>query len=699
MSVTLKTPSTDRLILVSFFQPNHAAVNMLVMDDKQQELVSMQLPFCPSKSGCRTFLTTKDKKNLTTSDKWRTLTFHLKGALGASDADNVNVWIGSVFITSPNDVSHDTTSPEQVIDLTPTFLDQCAAADHFHIEADRDSFCDHAVFALSTAYNKGAQKCACNTSGTLDGQHKDCAKFGGQCACRENVIGRTCSKCRTGFYGFPNCQRCDCPTGNCDDKTGECVPSPNSDITNTCHDNYYDFQPIHGCISCNCDTTGTLSASKLCDKSASGQCTCRSNTSGRRCDKCNNGYHSFPECKPCDCPGKKSANVFANSCEIDPKTQKTLSCSCSTGYAGESCEECAPGYHGNPTEPDGKCKPCQCNENIKMSDPKACDQRSGKCLKCENNTTGDSCEICAAWYYGKATGPDRKCNSCTCDKCGTAECERGTGECKCKPNVVGERCDKCAANTWGLGSVKGECGEFKGCQACACDPIGSVSPQCDQLSGECKCKPGVGGKRCDACLSDHWQFTDAGCTKCNCWGEHVLRDSQSKTLCDATTGKCFCKEGFADDNTSQCGKCKHGHFSYPKCNMCDCMREGALEQVCDALTGDCKCKSNVTEKNCGKCPTDYFHMEARNPKGCSRCFCFNATNKCGSYDGLFYVNVSDMNAAHWSLAYSDAKLSIEDNGFIRVASEKTGIYLDYSTNASDSHERLVNNINNNKKYL
>ncbi|CAJ0962143.1 unnamed protein product, partial [Ranitomeya imitator] len=32
-----------------------------------------------------------------------------------------------------------------------------------------------------------------------------CNPFGGQCTCRPNIIGRTCSRCATGYYGFPHC--------------------------------------------------------------------------------------------------------------------------------------------------------------------------------------------------------------------------------------------------------------------------------------------------------------------------------------------------------------------------------------------------------------------------------------------------------------------------------------------------------------
>ena len=65
-------------------------------------------------------------------------------------------------------------------------------------------FCRNGVFKLTTEYNNGALECNCNVQGSLS---LKCDQFGGQCRCRSNVIGRDCSACRTGYYGFPNCKR------------------------------------------------------------------------------------------------------------------------------------------------------------------------------------------------------------------------------------------------------------------------------------------------------------------------------------------------------------------------------------------------------------------------------------------------------------------------------------------------------------
>lgn len=157
---------------------------------------------------------------------------------------------------------------------------------------------------------------------------------------------------------------------------------------------------------------------------------------------------------------------------------------------------CADNYFGNPDKPGGICKECDCNGNVDYNRLGNCDAKTGKCLQCLFNTGGDSCEYCRDGYHGDATRQDcrRKIDlfnfvtifknsfllkGCDCDVLGTnstiIHCDRYTGQCPCLKNVIGKRCDECASNHWKIASGEG-------CEACACDAIGSVEDQCNPVS-------------------------------------------------------------------------------------------------------------------------------------------------------------------------------------------------------------------------
>ena len=50
-----------------------------------------------------------------------------------------------------------------------------------------------------------------------------------------------------------------------------------------------------------------------------------------------------------------------------------------------------------------------------------------------------------------------------------------------------------------------------GCAPCGCDPIGAFNSSCHDSIGQCHCKPGVSGTRCDVCLPGYYGFSSNGC--------------------------------------------------------------------------------------------------------------------------------------------------------------------------------------------
>lgn len=179
-------------------------------------------------------------------------------------------------------------------------------------------FCLSSAVSLSAFFNNGALPCACHEVGA---ESDTCESFGGQCRCRPNVIGRDCSMCATGHWGFPNCRRefliqlrtflvlkywtleafgtrgemssknlpssksfwlmleylcsaaCNCGTRLCEPVTGDCICPPRTLRPECieCEPQAFGCHPLVGCEICNCSRPGVVSTETSCD-TLSGQC-------------------------------------------------------------------------------------------------------------------------------------------------------------------------------------------------------------------------------------------------------------------------------------------------------------------------------------------------------------------------------------------------------------------------------------------
>ncbi|XP_023678651.2 laminin subunit alpha-1 isoform X1 [Paramormyrops kingsleyae] len=196
-------------------------------------------------------------------------------------------------------------------------------------------------------------------------------------------------------------------------------------------------------------------------------------------------------------------------------------CECPRGYAGLSCQECAPGYFRQPvTELNLRgqrpliqaCIPCQCN-NHSLS----CDLDTGKCQGCQHNTVGDHCNLCAPGYYGKVNGSISDCSLCACPRGNknsfSPTCVlEGAGDFRCdacQPGYEGQYCERCSVGYYGNPSdPDGQC------KVCRCNPSGSLHFRCDSQTGRCECKPGVRGDQCEECDARH-VLQEGQCISCD----------------------------------------------------------------------------------------------------------------------------------------------------------------------------------------
>ncbi|XP_028849325.1 laminin subunit beta-2 isoform X2 [Denticeps clupeoides] len=402
-------------------------------------------------------------------------------------------------------------------------------------------------------------------------------------------------------------------SSECNHVGGQCQCKPNviGRRCDQCAPGTYGFGP-YGCNVCDCHSQGSLS--HQCDPQT-GQCPCRHGAMGRQCSDCHPGQWGFPSCRPCQCNG------HSDSC--DPQTGDCYQCRDNT--AGQLCETCKNGYYGNPVLGSGEhCRPCPCpgNPGSGHSNGDSCyaDYASNQILcNCRQGYTGDRCDRCAPGYYGDPRQPGSECRPCECngniDPQDPDACDPFSGQClRCLYNTDGPSCSECKPGYYGNALSQD-------CKRCTCN-IAGTRPEycqdgvchCDRQTGACPCKMNVIGHNCDECAPNHWNFgTDHGCEACSCYHPNAL-----STRCNMFSGQCPCHTGFGGKH---CTECEPFHWGDPQvqCNECQCNTLGSESPQCDRVTGACICRNGASGRNCDECARG-FTGTFPNCAECHACF-------------------------------------------------------------------------------
>ena len=224
--------------------------------------------------------------------------------------------------------------------------------------------------------------------------------------------------------------------------------------------------------------------------------------------------------------GRCVCNGHASACD----SSSPYKCSCEHNTAGDQCEMCLPLYNQQPWMPSlsqtssFSCEPCNCMQHAdsceydQMVEGQSLDSDGnfsggGVCLNCQNNTAGFNCERCGNFSYRDPALPstsEETCKPCDCFLPGTrggqGDCVRNSevavspslaGDCFCKVGVGGSKCDRCQPQFYNTSTTP----TSLDCSQCECSAIGSVlGSVCDDVTGQCVCKQNVGERRCDQCL-------------------------------------------------------------------------------------------------------------------------------------------------------------------------------------------------------
>ncbi|XP_074594778.1 laminin subunit alpha [Brevipalpus obovatus] len=517
-------------------------------------------------------------------------------------------------------------------------------------------------------------RCVCNGHASVCEYAKDPKRVGSPvlvCECSHFTEGDQCERCIPGYVqkkwkpatvDNPNeCEKC-----NCNNHSEECYYDAGVDERGESMDIQGKMSGGGVCINCKHNTEGincqnckfgfyrpferNVGDIKACSKckcsershsggcnNGDGSCLCKANyTNAPLCDQCAYGYHNYPECPRCPCYRNGTIGE-----ECVPQGGPT--CQCKPQFAGPDCSQCAEGYFGFPD-----CKPCQCESMGSVS--QVCDQKDGKC-QCKSNYAGQRCERCAISFFGYPN-----CASCQCNPAGTIEQntknETGLmcssdGQCKCKPGFTGRKCDQCEPGYFVMTGerLEEECRllairnssrprEAKclvnfNCEPCRCDERGSQNKVCNQR-GKCECKAKFGGMKCNECASGFYRFPD--CEACGC-------DPAGSIGAGCDDGVCRCKPNFEG---AKCDRCRPNFYNYPICESCTCNPAGVVANFPGCSQGIknklCECKSKVTGRYCDRCVDQYKSLLATNTEGCEPCGCnrngtINSLDSCNDESG------------------------------------------------------------------
>eukprot|EP00062_Callorhinchus_milii_P019363 gi/632973827/ref/XP_007903344.1/ PREDICTED: laminin subunit alpha-5 isoform X1 [Callorhinchus milii] len=328
--------------VIHFYQPEHPTfpAEVLINGGRLWQGYT-NASFCPHAYGCRSTVLAENKIVLDVTDNDVSVIIRVP--------DGKTLWLGYMLIV-PETSYNPNYLVEEPLDKSYDFISGCGANSFYVNPATTSTFCKHSAISLSAFYNNGALPCACHEVGA---SRTSCDPFGGQCICRPNVIGRDCTRCVTGYYGFPNCRPCNCGKRLCEEVTGQCICPPRTIKPEciVCQPQTFGCHPLVGCEECNCSRVGVQNLTNGCNIE-SGQCRCKPNVAGRQCSRCAPGYYHYPNCMLCDCD---EAGTEASVCD-----SLTGQCHCKENVEGPHCNTCRLGtFYLDPANPKG-CTSCFC---------------------------------------------------------------------------------------------------------------------------------------------------------------------------------------------------------------------------------------------------------------------------------------------------------------------------------------------------
>uniref|UniRef100_A0A8C7C947 Basement membrane-specific heparan sulfate proteoglycan core protein n=1 Tax=Neovison vison TaxID=452646 RepID=A0A8C7C947_NEOVI len=209
-------------------------------------------------------------------------------------------------------------------------------------------------------------------------------------------------------------------------------------------------------------------------------------------------------------------------------------------------------------------------------------------------------------------------------------------ECRCPIGYSGLSCESCDAH---FTRVPG--GPYLGtCSGCNCNGHASA---CDPVYGHClNCQHNTEGPQCNKCkagfFGDATKATATACRPCPCpyidasrrFSDTCFLDTDGQATCDAcapgyTGRRCeSCAPGYEGNPIQPGGKCRPSRQTDEAGSSRQPLPWAVLQLPALCL------QNNVVGRLCNECVAGSFHLNARNPDGCLKCFCMGVSRQCTS---------------------------------------------------------------------
>ncbi|KAL5005128.1 hypothetical protein ScPMuIL_018584 [Solemya velum] len=257
-----------------------------------------------------------------------------------------------------------------------------------------------------------------------------------QCVCGGNAEGEFCQKCKPFFNQQPFLYSTPCEACNCFNHSVECYYDSNIAAQNKSMNSTGQYAGGGVCLRCQDNTAGVN-----CESCAVLSYRPQGNGKNDPCLPCNCSQAGI-QLNPVT---KLMGDCFLGD-EAEPSNltagMQAGDCYCKQNVQGAKCDQCKPGFYNIRPNNILGCQDCMCDTAGSTSSE--CTPDAGGQCPCKPNVQNRDCNDCKEGYYGLSVNNTNGCNPCDCNKGGAVitTCDKGTGICICRMNVEGRQCDR-----------------------------------------------------------------------------------------------------------------------------------------------------------------------------------------------------------------------------------------------------------------